>query len=828
MKRPLIYFLFYLILGVLGRFFIQNSIIAFVYLALSFYLAFLVCKKYNKKYALICGVFLFVGFIVCSIRIGPKDNNAYNMAKSGQMATITGVVIESGYTNSGRRKIVLSTKSIESYSFKANKKLNIVLYTNIEDEILPGTLINARAQLVEPEPLRNLGGFDEYMYYKARKLDYKAYSDLIEIGETTIKLNTVFYIIRYKASEIYNNLLPDSEAAIAKSLVLGDRSDLDSYTTSLYRNAGIYHLVAISGLHISVIATMIQRLLLKAVGYRKSLIITALFIFVYCLFTGAAVSTVRATTMLIISTLSFFFMREYDTRSAVSFTAILLILYEPFYIFDVGFQLSFGCIFGIGYFYEPIYKKITKTFRACCHYKNENICEPDFSLFEKRERRYSRALHQTSATKNSGIINRKDDYSLVATRPNAKFEPLLKSLAMSLSISVFTLPITIMHFNQIPLYSTFVNLLVIPFASFAVILGFIIALIGMISLEFSMIFAALFYYILKYFEIVSKIFSSLPISQILVGKQPIFITIFYYVVLFSMLFKFKTNKFRKALLTSFVAVFIISNLRPTSFQITMLDVGQGDSFVIEHAGEVIFIDGGGWFDREIGQSTGVNVIVPYLDYKGIKNIDTAFITHFDSDHHMGIFELIIEKNVKKVILPVLESLENEDYETLVNLCNIHNTEIEFFKHGSVLETKGGIILKALNPFHDNMFMNDNEDSLVLMLNYKDFRMLFTADIGHTAEERLLDYDISAHVLKVGHHGSRHSSSKEFLETVNPIITFISVGKNNVYGHPTYQVINDIRDVGSEIYTTADYGAVTIRYTKNGRLRVFPIIENWRD
>ncbi|MCL2593598.1 MAG: DNA internalization-related competence protein ComEC/Rec2, partial [Defluviitaleaceae bacterium] len=710
MKRPTIFFLFFLILGILGRFFIQNNIVVSMYLICCVILAFLICKKCNKQYIISCSLFLALGFVFCSLRMGPRDENAQKIAESGQIATIVGVVTESGYTSSGRRRLVLRTSSLESHSYVANNRLNIVVFTDIEEEILPGTEVLVRGHLISPQPRRNLGGFNEYLHYKARRLDYRTQSNLIEIGATNVRLNTIFHHIRYRISETYDNLLPPIEAGIAKSLVLGDRSDLDDDILNLYRNAGIYHLVAISGLHISVIAAALKRLLLKPLGIRKSLIITTLFIIMYCMFTGAAVATVRATAMLLIATLSFFFMKEYDMKSSVSLTAILLLLYEPFYIFDVGFQLSFGCIFGICYFNEPIYARISSLFRE-------------------------------------------------------RFTGIAKSLALSLSISVFTLPIFIMHFNRVPLYSSIVNLLIVPVASFAVILAFIIALVGMVFPQIAMFFAATLYYILQYFEFVSRIFSAFPSSQVLIATQPVFISLFYYVGIFSVALKLGTKRFRKIIISSFFVIFFVWNIRPTPFQITMLDVGQGDSFVIEHRNEVIFIDGGGWFDREIGQSTGARVLVPYLDYRGIRNVDVAFITHFDRDHHMGIFELITMKNVRTVIIPTIENLEDEYFQTLVELCKIYNTEMVFFSAGSVLETRGGVTFEVLSPFDNNPLSSDNENSLVLMLQYQEFRMLFTADVGHPMERILIEQgiDLSAHVLKAGHHGSRHSSSIEFLE-----------------------------------------------------------------
>ncbi|MCL2592534.1 MAG: hypothetical protein FWD82_04130, partial [Defluviitaleaceae bacterium] len=199
--------------------------------------------------------------------------------------------------------------------------------------------------------------------------------------------------------------------------------------------------------------------------------------------------------------------------------------------------------------------------------------------------------------------------------------------------------------------------------------------------------------------------------------------------------------------------------------------------------------------------------------------------HFDRDHHMGIFELITMKNVRTVIIPTIENLKDEYFQTLVELCRIHNTEIVFFSAGSVLETRGGITFEALSPFANNPLASVNENSLVLMLQYQEFRMLFTADVGHPMERILIEQgiDLSAHVLKAGHHGSRHSSSIEFLEAVNPIITFISVGRNNIYGHPTPQAVNNIQSVGSEIFATMDYGAVTLRLRRNGNIRILPMI-----
>lgn len=270
------------------------------------------------------------------------------------------------------------------------------------------------------------------------------------------------------------------------------------------------------------------------------------------------------------------------------------------------------------------------------------------------------------------------------------------------------------------------------------------------------------------------------------------------------------------ILLTITCFFIILYQPNCEFEITFLDVGQGDGiYICDGENGDFFIDGGSTDEKNLGKRR----ILPFLKSNGIKKIDYWFVTHADTDHISGVLEVLESGyKVKNLVLPKAIP-KDENYEKLVNLAKANETDIVYMEAGNYIKTKS-IKLECLYP--ENIEINDrNDSSLVLELEKDSFRALFTGDISVDVEKQLLEKgcleDIS--LYKAAHHGSKTANSIEFLEKVLPEIAVISCGENNSYGHPSQEAIEHMEIVGAEIYYTMDSGQITVSFEKDGRIRI---------
>ncbi|MCD8249945.1 MAG: MBL fold metallo-hydrolase, partial [Lachnospiraceae bacterium] len=250
----------------------------------------------------------------------------------------------------------------------------------------------------------------------------------------------------------------------------------------------------------------------------------------------------------------------------------------------------------------------------------------------------------------------------------------------------------------------------------------------------------------------------------------------------------------------------------TGLQITMLDVGQGDGIFLRSPGGTTFLMDGG---SSGVLSVGTYRILPYLKYEGVGRLDYLMISHMDSDHISGIEELLADSmtpggiRIGTAVLPCLAE-KDEAYEEMEALLTEAGVEILYMKTGDVLASEG-FSLTCLWPSPSAHSDDRNELSLVLLAEYKDFDMLLTGDIGEETERALLEARLlsQAEVLKTAHHGSRYSTSEEFLEVVQPTVSLISCSSANTYGHPSEETLARLEAVGSTTFITKDCGAISV-------------------
>lgn len=540
-------------------------------------------------------------------------------------------------------------------------------------------------------------------------------------------------------------------------------------------------MLAVSGSHITYIISAFS-ILMEKKNKRITKILTIIFLIFFMALTGFTASVVRASIMGILILTSGLVHRKSDTINNLGISSLIILICNPYTIIDAGFWLSFAGTMGIILLEEPINSYFQK-FKIC---KIKSI---------------------------SWIIN---------------------SFTITFAANIIIIPIMAYMFSTFSMTFWISNILAAPVMEFVTIYGFLIYFISIFLLPLAKFLGIILNFSLNSLIKIAEITSLIPGSSIYIKTPYLLECIIYYLILFlifnwkrikeklennKILEKIKKNSYKYILI---ILIFIIlTNTIPNKIfqeiKIYFVDVGQGDSTLIQTIeGKNILIDGGG---SEFGSfDVGESILLPYLLDRRITTIDYLMISHFDSDHIGGVFAILENLKVKNIII----SKQGETSENLKKFYEITNNKgirTIIVKKGDIVEIDKYSHFEILFP-EDNLIEDNilNNNSIVARFNSLDFSILFTGDIEEIAEKRLCELysgtdKLEAFVLKVAHHGSKTSSTEEFLELVKPKIALIGVGKNNNFGHPNIDVIERLENMGSKIYRTDNCGEIIIRINR---------------
>ena len=594
---------------------------------------------------------------------------------------------------------------------KTKEKIKVSYYTNDNLNLKLGDYIKIKGELTKPYDNTVFNLFNYRKYLLSNKIYFILNADEI----VKIKDNTnLFYKIKNIIYERMNDLKTKD---YVKAFVLGDNQDLDDDMEVIYQENGVTHLLAVSGSHTTFLAVALLIFLKK---FKYNHIIISLVLIFYAFLTNFTPSILRAIFL--------FMLNKYDKKKTIIIIACLMLLYNPYYIYNVGFLFSFVICFYLIYF--------------------------------------------------GNLTNNFKNY-------------FVKLLITSLICFVASIPIMINNFYYINVMSPLINVVFVPFVTFII---FPLCLITLIIPYFDNILLLA----LNIMEQLSLFFNYFNINLIM-SKVNIFIFILYYIII---TFIFIKPKYFYILI---IMIFIHNNIKyfNQNNYLTMIDVGQGDSILLELKNKNILIDTGG--NSFSDYNIAVNKLIPYFKSLGIKKIDYLILTHGDYDHLGEAVNLINNFKVDKVILnnDKFNDLETE----LINVLNDRN--INYFKNVKQLS----IFNNKLYFLNDELYSNENDNSIVLYVVVNDVKMLFMADAGISVEHDIIKkYNLNdIDILKVGHHGSKTSTSKEFITQIQPKYALISVGANNWYGHPHEEVLENLNS--SNIYRTDLNGSIKINLDK---------------
>lgn len=657
----------------------------------------------------------------------------------------------------------------------------VILYP-LSDDIPIGTKVRVKGVAREPMEARNEGNYDQrqqdYSCHIACRLEHIT---RLSAEEPKHLWRQRFYELRRRLMIVYERHLPGEEAGVLAAMTLGDKTQLFADVKELYQLSGLAHILAVSGMHVSVLCMGLYHFLRKCgIGFGGSGLAAALAALALGVFWGNSVGTRRAVGMFLLYTLGAFLGQAYDSMTALSLMAVVLLLERPLLLCDSSFVFSFGAVTGVVVFADPLRRGL------------EVWCKEVDSFFANAVR------------------------------------SLAGSLLFCLGVWMFTLPVVAYYYYEIPVYSTLLNVLLLPFLPMLLCLGLLGGALGLfVSTKLASLFLYPCHLILYLYELAADASLHFPASRMVTGRPQLWQIAVYYLLLYVLLWRIlhlsKDAKRKRtvascclsALLLWTIALGILSYHRAV-FEIDVLDVGQGDGiFIQSREGVTFFIDGGSTDVSGVGEYR----LLPFLKCRGISGIDYWFVTHGDLDHVSGLQECLASGYPVGKLVFSKYIKQNESGRKLLETARQSGVPTVYLEPGDCCGTKS-LTWRCLGPGENTPAADANASSLVLRLSCNDFAALFTGDIGREQEIWLAQQGVLDEVdlLKVAHHGSDNSSAWELVSLCRPQVAVISCGKNNTYGHPHAEVLQRLADVQAAVYRTDAYGQVRMR-VRNGDLSV---------
>ena len=761
-----------------------------------------------------------------------------------------------------------------------------------------GSLVILKGTLKNFQQPTNPGQFNAPFYYQILRISFRLNQAEIQVkSDRFYKIAEGLYQLRRKAGSKVDALLPEQEASVMKTMLLGEKGILDEEIKGLYQRNGIAHILAISGLHISMIGMGLYQLLRRAgLKIKLSAILASMIIVLYGMMTGFAVSAIRAIAMFLLQMLAQILGRTYDRITALAVAAVLVLVEQPLYLFHSGFQFSFLCVLGISLIL-PVLGNVRKG----------------------------------------------------------------KKLFEGVALMAVTLPVYLGVFYQIPVYSMFLNFIVLPMMSILMGAGIVMILAAFLCTPLAIPAAWLITGILMVYERLGLFTEKLPHHYWTPGcpakwQLAVYVAVLIIIAVLGRtkrkavlyqrdcihkdcihrrggcakeilhedppcheVLQYEKSQYERSqhgmaqynipryevsqyeipqyemqnkrirriachggkwistygipvgICWGFLllgVVILTWRFRP-ELQVTFLDVGQGDCIFLQtENGDSYLTDGGSSSVSKVGKYR----MIPFLKYQGASQIKAVFVSHADSDHYNGIAELLQQAELEGirvenlVLTDIADECRSEGYEELVELAGQNGITVQLLHEGQQLQD-GELLFQCLHPSKGYRAEDLNETSMVLLVTYREFSMLLTGDVQGAGEEHLTQElqdwkepgvtqmqdvirisgeeesiederiegqieekrpqnktganhtETELTILKVAHHGSKNSTSEEFLKAANPKLAIISCGEGNRYGHPHEETLERLEKVDVPWFCTKDYGAITVTVDDKSRVQV---------
>lgn len=748
------------------------------------------------------------------------EADASSFVFSGDSAETTDNLLQiSGSADADQMSVLISsqktTSQINEIQEIFGKNASTLCYLE-KDTTLPkaGSYVRVLGEVSPFLQATNPGEFDTAAYYRRKDC-------LFALRKTKITAQTKNYgrleeflsQLRYESDALFWKLLGEKNGATASAMVLGQKKGMDSEVKALYQGAGISHLLAISGLHLSLIGAGLFGLLKKVrLPVALSAGISTWILIVYAQLTGMGISTRRALVMFLLFLAAGLLKRTPDLPTSLAVAALLLLVPKPQRILDAGFQLSFSAVLGIA------------------------------GMIPVLQDGWEDAAPSLRVT--DGVAG----WNIARAAIVRACRLLRKNILAGLGITMTMLPFLLIHFYEWSPWSVLLNLAVIPLMGILLpcliglqLVARLTALAHCLELPQHLLCAAI-EAIFSCYEQLCRFTTALPGSILHTGYPTWQALAVYTIGLIALAVSGKKLRphLRLAAAVCLMGIFLIR--LPGELNVTMLDVGQGECVGIEtREHHVYLVDAGSTSKKKTGQYQ----IIPWLKYIGTRSVEGIFITHWDEDHISAVGELLewsksSRVKIRRIFLPDV-ALKDEVLETLLQQIEEANVSVEYLSAGEHM-TDGALQISCLHPYAKKVPEDRNDASLVLRLSQGDFQMLLTGDLEKSGEDWLVEQarpaveqpqpaaqeqalpcapstqsaaqnSLRCTILDAGHHGASNATGEALLDLAQPELVLISCGKNNRYGHPAPETLKRLEERGIRWYSTAEVGAIQVHVGK---------------
>ncbi|MGA2625299.1 MAG: DNA internalization-related competence protein ComEC/Rec2 [Bacteroidota bacterium] len=712
-----------------------------------------------------------------------SDDNVAGFVSPKAEVTLLGIISEYPKSNGQSIQFVVDAESlaIRGRWFKTSGGVITSVRINgsrpgFLDSISYGRIITLAGQLVALGGERNPGEPDLRQYYHVNNV----YARFLHRNGAPVLLGSVrknflsalVYPVRRSIAYRFERFVRGEEAAFLKGLIIGDRSEIRPDLKDAFVNAGVMHIIAVAGLHVGMIGYILLSVFTALRFPRRiRLLLLAVCLFFFIFLSGSAEPVIRAVTMAIIFIGGTFLERRIDVYNSLALAGIVLLLLDARNLFQAGFQLSFSAVFFLIYLY-PRCKALT-------------------------------------------------GYLPEVMRKNPLVRFTTELVSVSLSAAIGTLPFTSLYFGKVSLIGLAANIVVVPVTGVVLALGLTTVVISYLSAWIGAVYAASTKLLAHVLLQSISFFGNLSFAYI-DSHFSLWSSLAFYGVVIVI-----ANIRNKALVRRFVILFMVAanmllyrelvsgDSGNRNLRVTFLDVGQGDAVFIEFPnGKNLLMDAG---PRTPNVDAGNRFVGPFLKSQGVHRLNAIVLSHPDGDHIGGAPYLLRHFLVDRIIDCGTFSRSGLSQECLHLADSLHIRPTDAIA-GSVVGGYDNARLYVMNPqsvlapADTTVRLSFNNQSLVVKLLYGRTSLLLTGDAEEPAEQRMIEsYGgfVASDVLKAGHHGSRTSSSPEFLAAVRPELAIISVGQNNTFGHPSREVLERLENIHCEYLRTDELGAVVL-------------------
>ena len=759
---------FFIALTFAGGIVIRNVLAVPDWLFLAVLLSALASARLFRNYgskgtsvALLLAVFA-AGAIRLSLEDFVEPGHLTRWAETNEQIVLVGKVISEPESRRRTVRFQIETQMIAAHGIWQHATGRALTYvrSGAVPEITERVLLSGELRL--PDDARNPGGFDYRHFLRAQGVSAVFYCDSVRWRSAAVDSRSISHLASTARTWIADRLTEVADGqrlALLRGLLLGERSHLDERIIESFAQTGMIHLLAVSGLHVGfiiLILAIVLELLQVPRKWRWLLIIVGLFFYAHL--TGLKPPVIRASIMAAIILLGQAFERRTDIYNSLGVAAVIILLWQPPQLFQLGFQLSFAAVLGIALLYRPIFHHM---------------------------------------------------HRLVPVR-----QPLVRwamaLLAVSLAAQLGTLPFSVSTFGRIPLLALCGNLVAIPAAFVIVATGALSCLFAPFAIFMQQAYGAVSESTAGALIAFTQWLAGLPFAFIDKAFLHPLLLIAYLLAVIAVTQRRRRGLLIAGALTS-LNVFIWNQALQNhqNLRIIFFDVGQGDAALLEFPGNRNWlIDAGPWDGYS---DAGERVIAPYLHRQGIKRLNGIIITHPHADHLGGLLTLMAEVEIDTVYDCGIE-IDSwlEDYnEHVIDSLRISSRSLHA---GEALYPASGALISVLHPLSAvKTYENINDASVVLRLIFGDRSFLFTGDAEEMSEHRMLARPqmLDSDLLKVGHHGSNTSSTLSFLHAVTPEIAVVSAGRRNKFNHPHPAIVSRYKSLAIPLFRTDRNGAVVI-------------------